>query len=252
MTDWASLRDAYGDAALVPDLLRRLSTDDRDPVWDELWSRICHQGTVYSASFAALPHLLAWSRSIAPAKRTMVLVLSAAIVNSRDISSGMESRAAAVQSTRDAFHDLAVETMTEPGVAEVDFIYLMQAVLSFRGVQTWGAVLGQLSSGEFAGVCLQCGADLNLVIGEYGFFATVDEWVNRPGCKRTAIEASPIDTLSGVSKWLHTQALECGQERLAVCLPYLFGTTTCPRCNSRIEVDEAIQRANDSILPGPS
>jgi hypothetical protein len=243
MTDWASLRDAYGDASPVPDLLHELSTDETDPVWHELWSRICHQGTVYSASFAALPHLLKWSQGVAPAQRTMVLTLAAAIIRSQDVSSGLESRAAAVASTCGAFHDLAVETMTQPELEEGDFIHLLQAVLSFRGEQLWGAVFDQLDSGEFSGVCAQCEADLNLVIGEYGFFTTVDEWVNRPNCKRTPIEAAAIDGLSGVPKWLHEQATRCDQQQVADWIPYIFGTTTCPSCNSSIEVSEAIEKA---------
>lgn len=244
MTDWASLRDAYGEASPVPDLLQRLSTDDTDPVWHELWSRICHQGTVYSASFAALPRLLEWSQGIAPAQRTMVLMLAAAIVRSRDVSSGLESRAAAVESTCGAFHDLAVEAMNQPGLAEGDFIHVVQAVLSFRGEQLWGTVLDQLNSGEFAGVCIQCQADLNLVIGRYGFFTSVDEWVNRPNCKRTPIESAALSRLAGVSKWLHDQAIRCNQQQVAAWIPYIFGTTRCPSCNSSLEVSEAIKNAN--------
>jgi hypothetical protein len=49
MTKWRSLRDAYGTAGPVEALLERSDTDDR-AVWDELWSRLCHQGTVYTAS----------------------------------------------------------------------------------------------------------------------------------------------------------------------------------------------------------
>lgn len=55
MTEWASLRDAYGSAELVPALLAAIEeagTDDGD-LWVGLWSRLCDQGTVYSASYAA-------------------------------------------------------------------------------------------------------------------------------------------------------------------------------------------------------
>lgn len=51
--DWGRLEDAYGSASEVPDLLNRLSKakDSRlDKVIEELYSRVLHQGTIYSAS----------------------------------------------------------------------------------------------------------------------------------------------------------------------------------------------------------
>jgi hypothetical protein len=60
---WAELRHAYGSASDVPALLRQLSSlpaadGDQEP-WTSLWSALAHQGDVYSASFAAVPHVVA-------------------------------------------------------------------------------------------------------------------------------------------------------------------------------------------------
>jgi hypothetical protein len=71
---------AYGDAAAVPSLLERLwSPDaaDREDAIDELWSRLCHQETVYSASAAAIPPLVQVARSdvLTPLQRLLVLSL---------------------------------------------------------------------------------------------------------------------------------------------------------------------------------
>jgi hypothetical protein len=59
---WAELRHAYGSAADIPDLLRQLeslppSDGEREP-WFSLWSALAHQGDVYTASFAAVPHVM--------------------------------------------------------------------------------------------------------------------------------------------------------------------------------------------------
>ena len=59
---WAELKHAYGAAADIPALLRQLgelpsSEDDAEP-WFTLWSALAHQGDVYSASFAAVPHVV--------------------------------------------------------------------------------------------------------------------------------------------------------------------------------------------------
>ncbi|WP_382304483.1 hypothetical protein [Herbiconiux sp. UC225_62] len=59
---WSELEHAYGNAADVPDLLRQLglapSRSDNDEPWFTLWSSLAHQDDVYSASFAAVPHVI--------------------------------------------------------------------------------------------------------------------------------------------------------------------------------------------------
>lgn len=59
---WSELQHAYGAASDTPDLLRQLadvpdSRSDAEP-WFSLWSSLAHQGDVYSASFAAVPHII--------------------------------------------------------------------------------------------------------------------------------------------------------------------------------------------------
>lgn len=59
---WSELRHAYGSAENIPALLKQLanlpSTEkDKEP-WFSIWSALAHQGDVYSASFAAVPHVI--------------------------------------------------------------------------------------------------------------------------------------------------------------------------------------------------
>mgnify|MGYP003390346784 CR=1 FL=1 len=60
---WSELEDAYGSAGDIPALLRALeglppSEGESEP-WFTLWSALAHQGDVYPASFAAVPHVIA-------------------------------------------------------------------------------------------------------------------------------------------------------------------------------------------------
>lgn len=60
---WATLRHAYGSAGDIPALLRELRTFPPDTEYQAqpyfaLWSALCHQGDVYTASYAAVPHLV--------------------------------------------------------------------------------------------------------------------------------------------------------------------------------------------------
>jgi len=59
---WVELDHAYGSAANVPKLLAALAylpdaVGQAEP-WYSLWSSLAHQGDVYPASFAAVPHVV--------------------------------------------------------------------------------------------------------------------------------------------------------------------------------------------------
>lgn len=59
---WSELSHAYGVASDIPALLRQLETmpasDGEKEPWFSIWSSLAHQGDVYSASFAAVPHVV--------------------------------------------------------------------------------------------------------------------------------------------------------------------------------------------------
>ncbi len=65
---WSQLSHAYGNAVDLPDLLRqagllaerRAGADSKESVvlWARLWSCLCHQESVFDASYAAVPHLI--------------------------------------------------------------------------------------------------------------------------------------------------------------------------------------------------
>jgi len=59
-TIWSELRHAYGNASSIPQTLREMYSGD--DVADEKFlgftNAVSHQGSVYSASFAAFPHLV--------------------------------------------------------------------------------------------------------------------------------------------------------------------------------------------------
>jgi hypothetical protein len=60
---WSDLNHAYGPASDIPALLLQLDdlpeSSGHDEPWFTLWSALTHQGDVYSASFAAVPHVVA-------------------------------------------------------------------------------------------------------------------------------------------------------------------------------------------------
>jgi len=60
---WNKLTHAYGKASDIPALLEQLKTapppsDYQSEPWFSLWSALCHQYDVYTASYAAIPHIV--------------------------------------------------------------------------------------------------------------------------------------------------------------------------------------------------
>jgi len=62
---WTELSHAYGDASDIPELLSELEDTPQESFdeyeaepWYSLWSALCHQGTTYTASYAAIPHVI--------------------------------------------------------------------------------------------------------------------------------------------------------------------------------------------------
>lgn len=93
MTDWSQLSHAYGSAEDIPALLDRIASEPNAERWSNLWSALCHQGSVYSASFAALP----WLADVAGSddREQAVSALNLAGVESTGTSQSMSSAVSA-------------------------------------------------------------------------------------------------------------------------------------------------------------
>lgn len=71
---WSLMSCTRGPATRVPELLRAIYAyphvcerhSVQDEVWTDLWDLLCHQGTISSASFAAVPHLIEAALSAVP------------------------------------------------------------------------------------------------------------------------------------------------------------------------------------------
>lgn len=104
--EWSLLRHAYGPASDTPALLRQVAADPRPvadegaPPWEPLWSRLCHQDDVYTASYAAVPHLVKIARTTQGTIDFSFLLLPACIEISRRKGRGP----AVPESLADAYH----------------------------------------------------------------------------------------------------------------------------------------------------
>jgi hypothetical protein len=235
--NWRDLRDAYGSAEDLPDLLAELEPDPRSPVWNELWGRVCHQYSTFSASPHVLPFLLQAASAWEPGNRAMPLALAGSIV------AAPETVLDDHRSTIEELRLLALDTLKSGELSRQDRIYVMQSVLAFEGDRLWGHALDRLSDGEFSGVCPACQTDLYFVIGQSGVFCAARDWVRNPETPRSDLHAAGADELSGAGRRLHGLTAEFGDSVLAEWICCIFGVSTCPNCHHSLQVADVIAAA---------
>lgn len=151
MIDWFQLQDAYGSAEAVPGLLAAAESGDSE-VWNDLWSRLCHQGTVYSASSFAIPALAALAENAPQGGYSEALQLASAIVSSTDRSAGFEDPRIAHTADVRALRDKA-ERNLQLADGFPDFAYALQALMAFEDVPIWQMSLEWIANEEAPFAC---------------------------------------------------------------------------------------------------
>jgi hypothetical protein len=233
MTDWTQLSHAYGRADDVPGMLDRLVPDEGAEVWTELWSAICHQGTVYSASFAALPRLTELAREWAPADRLWPLSLSGAIVAGANQDHGLGDVRAEHAAEIAELLRLAEEALKAVGgeIREYDFLGLLQSILAFENVPVWSDRLIDLVSGEFELYCEDCDEYMHIILDGPRFFI----YVSGVEPEGEVVPVAPED-LEPLGRRLYQAAEAAGRPKIMTQLLHLYGTTACPECGRGFQV----------------
>lgn len=226
MTDWSKLTHAYGTAEDIPALLDRLATEPDDAGWSELWSALCHQGTTYPASYAALPRLADLAGRPEPLYSSQAVVLAGAIV----ADGGEEVRArfgAAVERLLRRANELL------PSADDDTYAYLLEAVLAFEGVADWQDTLAWGVAGEEYEVeCASCGVNLTISVA--------DGTCTEEGGESTVTRPASAERLEGSERRAHDLATAHGKPRVARVLLHLYGKATCPACGTEFAVAERV------------
>ena len=160
---WAELGQAYGTAEDVPRLLVALSCigreDHRAEVWFALWRTLYRPDEVYSASYAAVPHLLEIAAGFALRERAEALHLVTRIEAARRSSTSqsiphdlVEAYARAV----DSLPEVVAAMAHEPWPAEVAQICAAALLAGKRHADLSRAVLGLGT----AVTCPTCGTEV--------------------------------------------------------------------------------------------
>ncbi|MFJ9692139.1 hypothetical protein [Kitasatospora sp. NPDC101183] len=243
MTDWSQLSHAYGSAQDIPGLLDAMSPDPHDDCWNELWSALCHQGAVFSASYAALPALADAARRWSPSERRQPLYLAGAIVAGIDRPDNGEdpyvSRATEIAEMR----RLTEEALRDPGLTQdpLNYVQLLGTLLNFEGVEVWGEQIDGLNVEEYELPCPACEAENSIVFGEHGYFSTTDHlYMLQAPAKRFPLQPRDPAALQGLARRLHGRIHADGHPYLAHKLTYVFGTARCAECEAPFDIAEAV------------
>jgi len=238
MTDWQALQDVYGSAAGIPALLAdAASAAEWDaPVWGELWSRLCHQGTVTPASYAALPALtlIAESRVTVPLDPALFLVASiiASVDGPPEITDVRSVHAAQIGSLGPV-----AERKLDLVHARADFLYALQTVAALEDLSVWQRELEGLVNEEVELECPSCKKHIYLELIDGALVATIDPNLVRGGQPVHPAEPAELGTTEARLLRLchaHNQAA-VGNELLQ-----LFGQTHCPNCSAHLAVADAL------------
>src|SRR5258708_11018426 len=87
--------------------------------WFNLWSALCHQGDAYTASYAAVPHLVRMASAFLQRQQYDPLFLTACIELARHENSGTALSTELVSSYRETIDDSEWITHTHYGIAEL-------------------------------------------------------------------------------------------------------------------------------------
>jgi hypothetical protein len=235
--DWSLLSHAFGAADDLPEILSALSPDPSSEPWGELWGRVCHQGTTYTASPYVLPRLLELAGGWEPKCRVMPITLAASIAASGEFDiHGFEVIV-------DGLYRLARETASAEGLSRSDRVELASSAVTLAGDRFWGPELSELNMGELQGSCPQCEVELYLTIGDAGDFVSISDPVSKPAFVE-GIDPCQPDELAGTISWVHQVTLNASDEELARRVRCVFGQSVCPACEVRFQVSEAIKHAH--------
>jgi hypothetical protein len=222
VVDWAKMRDCYGDADRVPELLARVEHGDDVEAWDELGYRLCLEGDlVFPASFAALPSLV----RLAPTS-TRARGLAGTIIACAAGPHGCDDQLADCADVIAEFGPLLDRHLQS---RPEDYLATFLHLLAVRGHYHWSRALGDFTDDFYHLACPNCAVEVTIAIGNYGRYSAIRDWNLGDVDRRDLRPASPQD-LDGIGRWMHGTAVRDGQSTLANGIPYIFGNAECPSC----------------------
>lgn len=248
---WRTLRHAYGPADHVPRMLRALRSKPTKKAWEDVWSALCHQGDVYSATYAAIPYMVEMALEAPPKGQFSYwhFVGAVAAGSSPKLEEGIRKEIrddylAALERSVDPIRRLLESKPAD----RHEVIYLLAALAAALGCKGDALLLDYLDGDEMPGACPACSKELLVTVEADGVFLSPQDnrgiftSITPPDgafASKSALERLDRDS---VSTWLPAMAAAAGQSALASTIWILYGHAMCPGCDHQFPVMEEFGR----------
>ena len=266
---WKKLGHAYGSSGDIPTMLRAiqergfLAEDDLELLWGDLY----HQGTIYTATYAAAPHVLALIDALPLKDQHELLTFLGRVAGSWDGDLIPDDLRPAYKQTISTAAGKAVALLESPDLDSIEFTYLLLAVAALTGSRELSELLeAALVNEEVWAKCPHCtdslrfdttGASFRVsAVKELGptelkalsedvltDFTDGQEGIDPPVIVSPvqppkAAWAGTVETESAF-EWLYGAAQRANEEQTAQKICSLFGQCECPTCRRAFAVMDA-------------
>ncbi|HSP15841.1 MAG TPA: hypothetical protein VLV78_13930 [Thermoanaerobaculia bacterium] len=232
---WGAFAHAYGDASDLPALFARMTPDRRDPIWGELWQRLCHQGMARTtAGVAAVPVLVEYAASLAPNDRIEPLILAGTIAADASrvvVRADVQER---FDGAMGMFAALSMESIPTAG-DEADFASLISALAAAEGVGLLAREFVAFLENEIQLDCIKCG-DPIIVSTE------TEPWTFDGAVGESTIIRERAEHSMDLSRYADL-ASESGQVRYASWIRSLEQLVRCTNCNASFSIADALDES---------
>lgn len=217
-TLWRSLETAYGSAAELPERLAALTALDDDELSDLLWGHLCHQGDVYSATFAAAPYVWEAHKDCSELREAMMVIFCAMVASdSFEIDRLPAEVAQSYRAWRTRAAAEAAQRLATP-CEDAAMVTGLAALVATDG--PWPYLLAELATGS-VGLPCACDASVDLLV-EDGVLALADDQAD--------LEPASDDELDDQARALIGLAASAGHPEVGDHVRTLAGRGSCPAC----------------------
>lgn len=242
---WQTLEHAYGPATNVPELLDELRRSPGDVA--DVHDALVHQGSLYSATFIAVPILVEIAQAALPAQRTGLLVLLGSVARARVAHRQLEQRLDGAASERfttamQIAAKLCDDALREPAVVDDELIWLLCSLSGLRGHLGWATLFDGLAQEEVALECPSCAHDLYVWPRRGSWIAYGADPVSNPDTH--GLPVMPLDDTSPSMMFGHELAARVRRHdpELSSLIEAAIGTVTCAACAASFTFLEECER----------
>ncbi len=265
---WAELEHAYGDATQLPTHLYELfdkQNYDDDPN-HVLFGCLCHQGSVYTATYAAVPHVVNALATQSIQSQIWLFMFLGQVAISKDAEEIPNDLRSDFLEALQQVKPLVISAAKQRDIPAIDYSHLLSAVPALHGLDTTHYIVDWLlTAHEVCGLCEQCGEEFSVDAETLPFKArhvrqhptlapvrgaAFPENVGIQGTPHgVAMEVSPSTIPAamwdGVIRddnamaWLTRLATSAGHSLIVEKVLALFGCLACPNCKKQVFLWEA-------------